>query len=191
VYVDGALEPGLQDTMTAISGEFLFRSPSGRIVVGGAEDFGSLQKNITSETSIVPVRPGEYALKCYKRDVSDDDEPDIPGPEEIEAAVGSDLYAYYRRSNRRALKGFWFLLLIFPVTYWFGWVAGIVVTVAVVVAFFHGVEWLQRQDEKYLEAEAAVEAAIANGQALMPPMLAIELRRIEQGHGLSGGRVEI
>lgn len=191
VYVDSSLEPEHRKKMSACPGEFLLCSPSGRIVVGGVEDFRSSEQRVTSDTSIVPIQAGEYGLKCYKRNADDGEVPDMPEPEEIEAAVGSDLYAHYRTWNRRASKGFWLLLLIVPITYWFGWIVGILATLAVVIGFFHAVEWVQNRDAKYGEAEAAVEAAIASGQATMPPIFALELRRLEAGHQLSGGQIEV
>ncbi len=191
VYVDSSLEPKHRKSMSACPGEFLLRSSSGRIVVGGVEDFRSSEPRITSDTSVVPVQAGDYGLKCYKRYADDGEVPDMPYPEEIEATVGRDLYAHYRTWNRRASRGFWLLLLIVPITYWFGWIVGILATLAIVFGFFHAVEWAQSRDAKYGKAAAAVEAAIASGRATMSPMFAFELRRLEDDHQLSGGQIEI
>jgi len=190
VYVNREIEPEVMHQMRQVPDEFLVAIPSGRIVVGGVEDYRSAEAQITSESSVVAVNPGDYGLKCFVQSEAAE-VPDAPEPEELERAVGSDLFACYQKWSQRARKGFWLLLLFFPITYWSGWITGIIATIVLVFGYFHLIEWLQKQDPKYVEANAAVEEAIRASDKEASPNFALLLRGPLEAHRLAGGRVDI
>lgn len=190
VYVNGEIEPEVMRQMSHVPGEFLIALPSGRTVVGGAEDYRSAEAKITSESSVVAVNPGDYGLQCFVQSEAAE-VPDMPEPEKLEKAVGSDLFARYQKWSQLAARGFWLLLLFFPITYWFGWIAGIIATIVLVLGYFHLIEWLQKKDPKYVEAIAAVEEAIRAGEKDALPNFALILRGPLDAHRLAGGHVDV
>lgn len=191
VYVDSSMESRIKRKLKELPGEFLLSAPSGRVIVGGAEDYRSSETKITSESSVVSLQPGQYGLKCYMLKSDSGEIPDTPSPEVIETAVGKESYAYYQSRNRWSTRGFWLFLLFLPCTFWFGWIVGIVATLGIVLAFFHLVEWYLKRDPKYVEIDKAVVAAIVESQEKMPPSFAIKLRRLKDGHGIQGGHLDL
>lgn len=190
IYVNVEIDPEGRDRLRPVGDEYLVSLPSGQMVVGGVEDYRSAEKRITSDASVVKVPPGEYGIRCFIN-VDEDDVPDAPEPNEVEAAMGSELYAHYQKWNSRTRKGFWLLLLFIPIAYWFGWIAGAVVTIAIFIAFFHLAEWMQKQDARYVEADAIYESLLRSHDTSSPPVLALLLRGPLESHQLTGGRVDI
>ena len=190
VYVNNDIKPKVMRQLKQVPGEFLVKVPSGRIVVGGAEDYRASEARITSESSVVAVEPGDYGLKCLVPKEATE-VPDVPEPADLEAALGSELFAHYQKWIQRAKKGFWLLLLFFPITYWFGWIIGIVGTIILVVGYFHFIEWLQRQDPKFVAANAAFEEAMIRSDEDALPDFALILCGPLEDHQLAGGRVDV
>src|SRR5829696_1609275 len=62
VYVEGEIPPNARRHARALGGEYLLAVPSGRLVVGGAEDYRAAVPRITSDSSVVNVAAGNYLL---------------------------------------------------------------------------------------------------------------------------------
>lgn len=191
VYVDSSLEASVRRNMRQLPGECLLSTPTGRAIVGGAEDYRSSEARTTSKSSVISLEPGQYGLKCYMLKSDDGEIPDAPPPAEIEKTVGKKSFAYYESRNRWGTMGFSLFLLFLPITYWFGWIVGLVATLAIVLAFFHLLDWHLKRDANYAESEKAVEATILASREKTLPSFAIELRRLAGDHGIHGGLLDL
>lgn len=191
VYVNEEVEPEFQSQLRQVGDECLVSLPSGRMIVGGVEDYRSAEQSITSAASVVPVAPGDYGIRCFLRAEEEGEVPDASDPKEVEAAMGSELYAHYQKWNRRSTWGLWLLLLFIPITYWIGWIVGAVATIAIVVAYFHLSERLQRRDASYVEASKIYESMLRSHDASSPPIIVLVVRGPLENHQLAGGRIDI
>src|SRR5688572_20450063 len=103
VYVDASAPAEVRKKATAKDGsnkEFLISVPTGKLVIGGVEDYRHPNPRTCTHDSIVTLAPGDYSLRCYVGG-------NIEGPLETLAEVeermlqGDDL-AYYRQARRRS-----------------------------------------------------------------------------------------
>jgi len=65
VYIDEAPEPELLASYSQLAGPFLVVSPSGRLSLGGAEDFRQATKMVTRPDAEISLVPGRYALTPF------------------------------------------------------------------------------------------------------------------------------
>src|SRR5690242_19656674 len=96
IHIDEAFpEVTLKQTRPA-DGEFLIRVPTGRLVVGGAEDYRSPKPRITDERSVVVLPAGDYRLRCRIR-TEDEWVPKALSRGELEKLLGAEDYRYWRK----------------------------------------------------------------------------------------------
>jgi len=193
VYVDAEVPDAVRNAARLLDGEFLIRVPTGRLVVGGVEDYRSAKPRITGENSIVSIPSGDYRLRCY---VGETDEESGPSLSEVEArAISAEDRAYYhglgRRDNWRAV----FIalpILLFPALWpWLGWKIALAVMLGVLVPWSH---WLDRRwkrqpvDERWKRINQALQDALLASQS---PMFILELHHVTETAGLKGGSVRV
>jgi hypothetical protein len=65
VFVDTEVPRSHRSKFKKLEGKFLVAVPTGRLVVGGAEDYRSEHAKITSEKSVISLPAGDYQLQCY------------------------------------------------------------------------------------------------------------------------------
>src|SRR5262249_13247146 len=134
-------------TTQPLEGTFLLCVPSGRLIVGGAEDYRSSRPNrVVGESSIVTVPPGDYAVRCHAPDSDADEAEDDyePSVSEIEAKVLTpEELEYYQEKNVHSLwlvlVGWLLFLAFIPLKSRFGWKLAIPLTLVIAVPYFH---WL-------------------------------------------------
>ena len=85
-----ALPSGVLDGYDAVDRALFIHTPTGRLVVGGLEDYRSSKPQITSEKDVFEVDPGIYQASAYQ--LIDDEERII---DELKRQVGEDEYEYY------------------------------------------------------------------------------------------------
>src|SRR5260221_12587956 len=65
VFVDEEIPPQLRRQIRLNPKEFLLRIGSGRMMVGGVEDYRSSQPRITGPDSVANIPAGDYELRCH------------------------------------------------------------------------------------------------------------------------------
>jgi len=193
VYVDAEVPAGVRAATRLVDGEFLIHVPTGRLVVGGVEDYRSAKPRITGENNIVSIPSGDYGLRCYVGEV---DEESGPSLSDVEAkAISAEDRAYYhglgRRDNWRAV----FIalpILLFPALWpWLGWKIALAVMLGVLVPWSHLLDrrWKRQPvDERWKRINQALQDALLAGQS---PMFILELHRVAETTGLKGGAVRV
>ena len=185
VYVDEDVPPDARERARAIDGTFLLSVRSGRLVVGGAEEYRSRDRRITGDRSIVEVPPGDYAVRCY----AGPDESAPASEAELKARVGAAEVAWFDRTNMRILLCGAATLLLFPVlAIPFGWKVALGATLVVFFGYWPAAERLFKRNERY---QALDRVVTAHRLANEPPTLLIELRRADVNQGLRGGAVRL
>jgi len=188
VYVDAEIPPDVREISRALDGEFLLALPSGRLMVGGAEDYRSRKRRMTSDQSIISVPPGNYALRCYVG--PDQDEREEPASEqELKARVGAETLRWYDRANSIMVVIGVATLLLFPLlTVWLRWWYALAITLVVFFSYWHVGAWLMRRSARYVDLERVITPFRL---AHTPPTFILELRTVADTTGLRGGSVEI
>ena len=187
VYVDAEIPQKVSKGVRAVEGEFLLAVPSGRLVVGGAEDYRAAKRRITNDDSVVDIPSGNYALRCY---LGPDDEEERPASEkELKARVGTDELRWYDRANAIVVAIGFATLLLFPLsTIWLRWWVSLALTFVVFLAYWHVSAWLLRRSTRYVELDRVITPfRFANA----PPSFILELRKVADTTGLRGGSVSI
>ena len=188
VYID---EPVPEETvagLTPLGDALILALPSGKLIVDGVEYYRARKPDATRSSRAVTVPAGDYLLRCYTP--RDDEQEAAPRPEhDLEAIVGKDELRYYERVTRSGcLIGFG-LLLLFPVLGPLaGWRIAFATTVVAVIGFFYVREWVLRRNARFTRAREAVTAHRLGAQE---PTFVLELRRIEDRAGLTGGSVSL
>jgi hypothetical protein len=186
VYVDEPIPTELMSRLTAQGGEFVLALPSGSLMVDGAECYRARKPDPTALPRAVSIPAGDYALRCYaandEEDVVQRSEPDL------ETILGADDRRYYDRVTRGGCIVGALLLLLLPVLWpFFGWKVAFATTVIVVVAYFNVREWLRR-NARFARLRETVTALRLERQE---PVFVLELRRIQDRAGLTGGSVTL
>jgi len=96
VIVDQDVPETLLRWMEKVNGTHELACHSGRLVVGGLEDFVNEVKVITSAADEITVKPGTYRLSLYVSRVEEDSK---ETEEEIIRRVGAEDFAYYARKG--------------------------------------------------------------------------------------------
>src|SRR5262249_8607584 len=122
VYVDEEMPAEERRRVRRVgSKEHLLSLPSGRLMVGGVEDYRSSEPRITDDESVISVPPGDYAIECFYVEDPEDTGFELPNAEQRRAVLGDDEYRYYERMNRIGLYGLlhvlWFPVL-WPLIGW-------------------------------------------------------------------------
>ena len=186
LYIDEAVPAEVQQRLARTGGEFLLAVPSGRLIVGGTEDYRSAEPKSTGPDSWVTVPAGDYALQCYRLE---DEEREAGSESELRRLVGSADLAYYDRINRTGCLGGVLTLLLFPLL-WFplGWKIALPLTAVVFLSYFPLREWLLKRNARYQRLHKVVPAfRIKNPD----PSFVFELRPIRDGARPRGGSVSL
>jgi hypothetical protein len=179
VYVDSPIPKEALTEMRVTEREFLLRVPSGRLIVGGVEDYRSGGSKATGPGSIVVLPPGDYALRCYVGPNEGNFAP--PTSKELRAALGEDDYTYYSRIAKVRLLGY-AIVLLFPALTFFldwNWKWALLTTIAVFLGFFYGQEELVvKRNARYQRICRKVNQLFRKAKAKEGPCFILELRRI-------------
>jgi hypothetical protein len=190
IYVDAPIPKEALAEMRAEGGEFLLRVPSGRLMVGGVEDYRSAKPKITGPDSVIVLAPGDYALRCYSS--TSEEGLTLPTGKELKAALGADDYAYRNRIDRLRLLGY-LLLLLFPVlSFPLGWKWALLITVVVFFAWFYVQEQiLVKRNARYQRIEKQANQLYGKAKEKEPPWFIFDLRLTSGPHNLKGGSIRI
>ncbi len=190
VYVDEEVPVEDQKQTRPLGGEFLVSVPTGRLVVGGVEDYRSGKPKITGEQSIVSIPGGDYLLRCHLGVDEEGFQP--PSRPELEAAVGMEEYRYYRKVNRLSCLGY-LAVLLFPVlTFFQGWKSALAITGVTVVAYFYVQDrFVLKRNTKYQRIAQAVKEVWQRASRAQPPAFLFELHRVEGRKELKGGSIRL
>jgi hypothetical protein len=191
VLIDEQIPQEFRDQMSVLPGEFLLRVPSGRLVVGGIEDYRSAKPKITdSNTSEAQIPAGDYGVQAYIG--PEENIPVTPSKAELKRLLGEEDFRYYNRVEKQGCLGY-LTLLLFPVL-WpvIGWMFAAGLTALVVIGFFYVREELfLRRNERYRRINTAVNDAYVKAGAKSTPIFVFRLRRVEPMHGLEGGSIDL
>jgi hypothetical protein len=191
VYIDEAVPHPLRKRLRRFKSEFLVCVPSGRLVIGGAEDYRSAQPRITDAASVVEIAAGDYALRCYCIRDAEDDGADIPSQDELRAAVGDDDYRYYRKLENLSLRGLLILLAFPALAYFFGWIVALFATLLPLGVYAHVQERLRNSDARYQRIAQSINESCKQSWAKGTPTFAFEMRRLADRGTLTGGIIEL
>src|SRR4029077_9590788 len=136
VYID---EPILESALKEnelLNGEFLIRIPTGRLVVGGVEDYRYSKRKITGPESVVSVPAGDYELHCYAPKV---DEGSFEGVSNavLKETIGAADYDYWRKREKAAAYGCLPFALFPALAYTFNWKVALGFSVGTAVIWFY------------------------------------------------------
>lgn len=186
LYIDDEIPAEIQPRLRPVEGAFLLAVPSGKLLVGGAEDYRAEKPKITDRNSIVAVHAGDYAVRCY---TPKDEEQSARSEEALRDLVGGDELAYYDRTNRMGCMRSMLTFLLFPVLiHPLGWKLALAVTVVAFVASFHLREWVLKRNPRYQRLQHIVPAFRLQQEV---PALVFELRTLKDRAGLKGGSVTL
>jgi hypothetical protein len=187
VYVDEAIPDNVLLEIEKQPGEFRLRVPTGRLVVGGVEDYRSLKPKITGPDSIVSLPAGDYELGCY---VGKEEEYDGVSKSTLLNSLGTDDYVYWRRRENTGCLGFLSLPLSFAIAvYAFNWKIAVPVSLVVVILWFHCREWILRHNARYQRIHSVVQELHRQAEAKAPPTFVFELKRLQDDSSLKGGEI--
>ena len=186
VYVDEAVPMETQDRLVRRGGEFLLRLPSGALVVGGAEDYRAASPRPGRANGSIIVQAGDYAVRCY---VAGDEERSPQSEEALRKLVGSADLEYYDRVNTTGCILGALTLLLFPIlSFPLGWKVTLVITAVVFVAFFPARQWFLKRSPRYQRLHEVIPIFRIRNK---DPVFVLELRRVRDRTGLTGGSVSL
>ncbi|HXI68904.1 MAG TPA: hypothetical protein VNN22_00955 [Verrucomicrobiae bacterium] len=189
VYVDSAVPDDVRKQCRAAKREFLIFVPSGRLVIGGIEEYRSGPAKLAAAGSVVAVPGGNYALRCLvpKGEIH----LDPPTRAELEATVGAEDSRYYRRIQMFALSAYFGVPLLFAgLIFLLGWKKAL--TVAAAVGFIcYGLVRLISRNERFRRVARAENELWQQAHQRGLPTLIFELRRVSDTAGLSGGALHL
>jgi hypothetical protein len=190
IYVDSPIPNEVLAEMRAADDEFLLRVPSGRLIVGGVEDYRSAKPKITGPNSVVALPSGDYALRCYVATGEEGFTP--PTSRELKAALGADDYAYYNRISKLSLLGY-LIVLLFPVlAFPLGWKWALLITVVVFFGYFSVQEgFVVKRNARYQRISKQVNQLFGKAKEKESPWFIFDLRRISESHNLKGGSIRM
>ncbi len=188
VYIDEPVPHEAMAGLTPLGHELILALPSGKLIVDGVEYYRARKPDATRSSRAVAVPPGDYLLRCYTP--SDEAEDAAPRPEhDLESIVGKAELRYYERVTRSGCLIGLVLLLLFPILGPLaGWRIAFATTVIAVIGFFYVREWVLRRNARFTRVREAVTAHRLGAQE---PTFVLELRRIEDRAGLTGGSVSL
>jgi len=185
VYVEEAIpESALKRTRRA-EGEFLIRIPTGRLVVGGAEDYRAAKPRITGANSNVLLPSGNYCLRCH---IGTEDEWEPPSRAELENILGAEDYRYWRKLENTGRLGLVSVLLFPVLAFFIGWKVALAVTVIMAVGWFYVRErFFLKPNARYQGIDKAVQEIQQRAQEAAPPTFILELNKTRPDSDLKGG----
>jgi hypothetical protein len=190
VYVDSPIPNEALTELRAADREFLLRAPSGRLIVGGVEDYRSAKPKITGQNSVVVLPPGDYALRCHTGSNEGNFAP--PTSKELKAALGEEDYAYYSRMDKMRLLGYAIVLLFPALTFPMDWKWALLITVVVFLSYFAVQEGIViKRNSRYQRISDEVNRLFGKAKEKERPMFILELRRIPEPLNLTGGSIRV
>ena len=188
VYVDEPIPDQTLASLTPLGDALILGLPSGQLIVDGVEYYRARKPDATLSSRAVTVPAGDYLLHCYTP--KDDEQEAAPRPErDLEAVVGKDELRYYERVTRGGCLIGLGLLLLFPILGPLaGWRIAFATTVVAVIGFFYVREWVLRRNTRFVRLR---EAVTAHRLGTQEPTFVLELRRIEDREGRTGGSVSL
>ncbi len=203
VYIDAQAPATVRKKAAAKEGaakEFLISLPTGKLVVGGVEDYRHPNPRCTTHDSIITVPPGDYTLRCYVGDKTEQG-PVETLPEVEERILKADDLAYFRRARKRSniASALGYLsLLLFPLLWYpFGWKIALGVTLVFAVPYFYFLDnWAKKQgqhDARWQRLNLMVERAWLG---VHPATFIMELHKIDAAAAkkketLKGGSIRV
>ena len=187
VYIDEPPPTAALDRLTPLEGEFILALPSGTLVVDGVEYYRGKKPDSRRADRTTSVQPGDYVLRCYT--AKDEEQAAIQVERNLAAAVGAGDLRYFERVNRAGCITGLLLLLLFPILAPFvGPKWAFTVMVVVVLAFFQVRERILKRNTRFAQLGERIMAFRLNQQE---PTFVLELRRVEDRRGLTGGSVSV
>jgi hypothetical protein len=173
-----------------LKGEFLIRVPSGRLVVGGVEDYRYSTRKITGPDSVVSIPAGDYKIQCYAPKV---DEGSLYGVsnEVLKESIGADDYNYWRKREKAAAYGCLPFALFPALAYTFNWKIALAITVVTAVPWFYCRDQLLKRNARYQSIDKKIQEIYRQAQANAAPTFIFELKRLEEGSKLKGGAIDL
>jgi len=188
VYIDGSVPDDTLARLTPVGDELVLALPSGQLIVDGVEYYRARRPDATLSSRAVTVPAGDYLLRCYAP--TDEEQEAAPRSEhDVETIIGKDELRYYERVTRGGCLVGLGLLLLFPILGPLaGWRIAFATTVVAVIGFFYVREWVLRRNTRFSRLR---EAVTAHRLGTQEPTFVLELRRIEDRAGLTGGSVSL
>ena len=188
VYIDEPVPAETLATLTPVGDALVLALPSGKLIVDGVEYYRGRKPDPGHASRAVTVATGDYLLRCYTP--KDEEQETAPRAEhDLEAIVGKAELRYYERVTRSGCLIGLVLLLLFPVLGPLaGWRIAFAATVVAVIGFFYVREWVLRRNQRFTRVREAVTAHRLGAQE---PTFVLELRRIEDRAGRTGGSVTL
>jgi hypothetical protein len=188
VYIDESVPDETLTRLAPLGGELVLALPSGQLIVDGVEYYRARKPDATLSSRTITVPAGDYLLRCYTP--KDEEQEAAPSSEkDLESIVGKDELRYYERVTRSGCLIGLGLLLLFPILGpLVGWRIAFATTVVAVIGFFYIREWMLRRNTRFTRLREAVTAHRLGTQA---PTFVLELRRIENREGRTGGSVSL
>jgi len=188
VYIDESVPDETMAGLTPLGTSLVLALPSGKLIVDGVELYRARRPDPAQASRAVSVPPGDYLLRCY---TPQDDEQNASSGSgaDLEAIVGRDDLRYYERVTRSGCLIGLALVLLFPsIGPFAGWRIAFATTVVAVIGFFYVREWVLRRNPRFTRIREAVTAHRLGAQE---PTFVLELRRIDDRAGRSGGSVSL
>ncbi|HEX5071577.1 MAG TPA: hypothetical protein VFW03_00130 [Gemmatimonadaceae bacterium] len=188
VYIDEPVPDATMASLTPLGGPLVLALPSGKLMVDGVEYYRARKADPGRASRAAAVPPGDYLLRCYTP--RDEEQEGAPRPEhDLEAIVGKDELRYYERVTRSGCLVGLVLLLLFPILGPLaGWRIAFATTVVAVIGFFYVREWVLRRNERFARIR---EAITTHRLGAREPTFVLELRRIADREGRTGGSVRL
>lgn len=189
IYVDEPLPGSTYRGLRRCGSEHLLHLPSGRLMIGGAEDYRAPRPAITSAQNVATLPPGDYAIACY---VHDEAEATSFDPRKLGALIGEEDFAYYQRVTWLSTGGYLIALLFFVLCPMWGWKGALAATAGLLLAYFWVQEkWILARNERYQSIRHRMNDYHQQVQAQSAPTLILTLRRETAGSGVTGGVVRL
>jgi hypothetical protein len=190
VYIDEPIPESALKENKLLNGEFLLRVPSGKLVVGGVEDYRYSKRKITGLESIVLVPGGDYKLQCYAPKV---DEGSFEGVSNavLKEAIGEDNYNYWRSREKTAGYGCLPLALFPALAYTINWKTALAIAAATTVLWFYCRKQILKRNTRYQNIDKRVQEIYRQAEANSPPTFIFELKRLGEGSNLKGGAIDL
>lgn len=187
-YVDEPVPADVMERLTPLGDELVLALPSGQLIVDGVEYYRARKPDTTLSSRAVNVPAGDYLLRCYTP--PDDEQEAAPrSGQDLVTIVGKDDLQYYERVTRSGCLIGLGLLLLFPILGPLaGWRIAFATTVVVVIGFFYVREWVLRRNTRFARLR---EAVTAHRLGTQEPTFVLELRRVDDRAGRSGGSVSL
>lgn len=163
------LPSGILDWYDAVDRALFINTPTGRLVVGGLEDYRSSKPRITSEKDVFEVDPGIYQAFAYQ--LIGDEERII---DEVKRQVGDDEYEYYSTRPTGCLTASLLIAAGLIVSFFWSWWS-LLIAVVLSIAFAAYRTRANTQDERFM----AVKRVSDEWDAAHPVILFV-LEKVEE-----------